>query len=57
MLTFPDFSKLFQIYKDTSDKQLGAVIIQDEKLLHSIVENLIVRSRDILLVNKNYCQL
>jgi hypothetical protein len=31
MLTFPDFSKPFHIYTDGSDKQLGAVITQDEK--------------------------
>jgi hypothetical protein len=31
MLTFPDFAKPFHIYTDASDKQLGAVITQDEK--------------------------
>jgi hypothetical protein len=31
MLTFPEFSKPFHIYADASDKQLGAVITQDEK--------------------------
>jgi hypothetical protein len=31
MLTFPDFSKPFRIYTDSSDKQLGAVITQYEK--------------------------
>jgi hypothetical protein len=31
MLTFPDVSKPFHIYTDASDKQLGAVITQDEK--------------------------
>jgi hypothetical protein len=31
MLTFPDFSKLFHIYTDASDTQLGAVIKQEEK--------------------------
>jgi hypothetical protein len=31
MLTFTDFSNHFHIYTDTSDKQLGAVITQDEK--------------------------
>jgi hypothetical protein len=31
MLNFPDFSKPFHIYIDASDRQLGAVITQDEK--------------------------
>jgi hypothetical protein len=31
LLTFPDFSKHFHIYTDASDKQLGAVITQDDK--------------------------
>jgi hypothetical protein len=31
ILTFPDFHKPFHIYTDASDKQLGAVITQDEK--------------------------
>jgi hypothetical protein len=31
MLTFTDFSNAFHIYTDASDKQLGAVIAQDEK--------------------------
>jgi hypothetical protein len=31
MLTFPDFSKALYIYTYASDKQLGAVITQDEK--------------------------
>jgi hypothetical protein len=39
MLTFPDFSKPFHIYTDASDTQLGAVITQDENILHFIVEN------------------
>jgi hypothetical protein len=30
-LTFPDFSKPFHIYTDANDKQLGAVITQDNK--------------------------
>jgi hypothetical protein len=33
MLTFPDFSKPFHIYTDESDKQLGAVITQNEKTI------------------------
>jgi hypothetical protein len=37
MLTFPDFSKPFHICIDASDKQLGAVITQDENLLHSVM--------------------
>jgi hypothetical protein len=31
MLAFPDFSKPFHMYTYASDKQLDAVITQDEK--------------------------
>ena len=31
MLTYPDFSKPFQIYTDASEYQLGGVIMQDGK--------------------------
>jgi hypothetical protein len=33
MLTVPDFSKPFHIYTDASDKQLCAVITQDQKTI------------------------
>jgi hypothetical protein len=33
ILTFPDFSKPFNICTDVSDKQLGSIITQDEKLI------------------------
>jgi hypothetical protein len=33
MLTFPDFSKHSHIYTDANDRQLGAVIKQDEKTI------------------------
>jgi transposase InsO family protein len=33
MLTFPDFSKPFHVYTDSSDYQLGAVIVQEGKPL------------------------
>jgi hypothetical protein len=56
MLTFPDFSKLFHIYTDASDRQLGAVIKQDEKPIAFYRKNLVVLNRDIQLVNKNHCQ-
>jgi hypothetical protein len=56
MLTCPDFSKPFHIYTHASDKQLGAVIRQDENPIAFYSRKLIVPSRDILLVNNNYCQ-
>jgi hypothetical protein len=31
VLAYPDFSKPFKIYKDTSSTQLGAVITQDNR--------------------------
>jgi RNase H-like domain found in reverse transcriptase len=31
LLSYPDFSKAFDIYTDASDHQLGAVIVQDKK--------------------------
>ncbi len=31
VLTYPDFSKVFEIYTDASSKQLGAVITQDNR--------------------------
>jgi hypothetical protein len=40
MLTFPYFSKPFHIYIDASDKQLGAVITQDEKPIAFYSRNL-----------------
>jgi hypothetical protein len=55
-LAFLDFSKPFNIYTYASDKELGAVISQDEKPIAFIVDNLIVLNRDIQLVRKKYCQ-
>ena len=31
LLSYPDFSKPFHIYTDASDKQLGGIIVQDDK--------------------------
>ncbi len=31
VMAYPDYSKVFEIYKDASGKQLGAVITQDNK--------------------------
>jgi RNase H-like domain found in reverse transcriptase len=33
LLSYPDYSKLFHIYTDASDHQLGAVVMQDKKPL------------------------
>jgi RNase H-like domain found in reverse transcriptase/Reverse transcriptase (RNA-dependent DNA polymerase) len=33
LLAYPDFSKDFHVYKDSSDYQLGAVIMQDDRPL------------------------
>ena len=35
LLTYPDFSKTFEIYTDASHSQLGAVITQDRKPIDS----------------------
>ncbi len=32
-MAYPDFSKVFEIYVDTSSKQLGAVITQENRLI------------------------
>ena len=33
LLSFPDFSKPFHLYSDTSDRQLGATVVQEGKPL------------------------
>ena len=30
-LAYPDFEKIFDLYTDASDLQLGATLVQDEK--------------------------
>ena len=39
LLTYPNFSKEFEIHTDASQYQLGAVIAQDNKPITFIVEN------------------
>ena len=39
-LVFPDFSKIFHLYADASDIQLGTTLIQDRKPLGSYMKNL-----------------
>jgi hypothetical protein len=56
-LTFPDFSKPFHIYTNASDKQLGAVITQEETPIVFYSRKLNSANRYIQLVSKNYCQL
>jgi hypothetical protein len=40
LLTFPDFEKEFHVYTDASNKQLGAVIMQEGKPLDFYSRNL-----------------
>jgi hypothetical protein len=39
LLAFPDFEKEFDVYTDTSNNQLGAVIMQERNRWISIAEN------------------
>ncbi len=40
VLAYPDYSKVFEIYIDTSSKQLGAVITQDNSPIAFFSQNL-----------------
>ena len=56
-LAYPDFSKDFHVYTDSSDYQLGAVIMQDDRPLafYSIRERRPVIIRELFLCFlKNY---
>jgi hypothetical protein len=64
ILTFPDFSKPFHIYTDLSDKQLGAVIRQDEKRiafysrkLNSAQQRYITGEQELLSIIETLCEL
>jgi hypothetical protein len=41
-LAYPDYSKVFEIYKDASSKQLGAVINQDNSPIAFFIQKLSV---------------
>jgi hypothetical protein len=63
MLTFPDFSKPFHIYTDASDKQVGAVIAQDEKpiafysrTLNSSQQIYATGEQELLSIVENLCE-
>jgi hypothetical protein len=38
-LVYPDYSKVFEIYKDASSKQPGAVINQDNRPIAFFIQN------------------
>ena len=48
LLTYPDFSKAFDIHTDASDHQLGSIISQDHKPIAFC-------SRKLNSVQKRYC--
>jgi hypothetical protein len=54
VLAYPDFSETFEIYTDTSSKQLGAVIIQKIGLLRSSVRHSPLRNANTASPKLNY---
>ena len=53
MLVYPDFTKLFDLYTNASNLQLGATLVQERKPLVSIQENSTWHNKVILLAKKN----
>ena len=51
VLAYPDFMKPFEIYTDASNKQLGAVITQENSLLRASVRNSLARNPNTPLPN------
>ncbi len=51
VLAYPDFSKPFEIYTNSSTKQLGAVITQENRLIAFSVGNSLVRNQNTPLPN------
>ncbi|MCP4746765.1 MAG: hypothetical protein GY874_11590 [Desulfobacteraceae bacterium] len=39
MLAYPDYSKPFEIYCDASTRQLGAVVVQNNRPIAFLVRN------------------
>ncbi len=44
VLSYPDYSKVFEIYMDASSKQLGAIITQDNRPIVFLVGNSLMRN-------------
>ncbi len=54
VLAYLDYSKVFKIYTDASNKQLGAVITQDNRPIAFLVRNSLIHSTNTVAPKLNY---
>jgi hypothetical protein len=54
MLAYPNFNKKFLIYADASDRQLGAVILQEGKPLAYNINELNKAQRNYICQRRNF---